>query len=201
MHEQNVLMHNKEPESYLPIFVYPNLKLREKVQPVTDFGPDLQQTIEKMKNTMYVYGGVGLAATQVGIPLDIFVLDVTEERNGFRVFINTTLYLEGDEIPGMEGCLSFPGVLTRVLRSETVKGTTQDQNGNVVLFDADGIEAVAIQHEMDHLKGILLVDKVGKLSKRDILKTLNKTMKKIPGSSPTYKVNKSKKGGPKRKHK
>ena len=89
--QNNVLMNNTNPGAYFPIFIYPHVKLREKVQAVTDFGPDLQKIVDKMASTMYMASGVGLAAPQVGVSLNLFVMDVSEERNNLRVFINTEI--------------------------------------------------------------------------------------------------------------
>lgn len=192
-------MNNTNPGAYFPIFIYPHVKLREKVQAVTDFGPDLQKIVDKMAATMYVSGGVGLAAPQVGISLNLFVMDVSEERNNLQVFINTELLESIDITPGLEGCLSFPGVVERVDRANRIVGRTQDTQGNIIPFEASEIEAIAIQHELDHLNGVLIWDKVSKLKQKYIEKTINNVMSKIPGSTAISALTTKRRGGPKRK--
>jgi peptide deformylase len=185
--QQNVLVNSANPHEFYPIFVFPHVKLREKVNPVTDFGPEFQDVVDKMAATMYAAGGVGLAAPQVGLALHLFVIDTTEERNNLQVFANLKLTELTELIPGLEGCLSFPGVLEKVERAETVKGIANNRNGHHVTFEATEIDAVAIQHELDHLNGILIWDKVSKFKQRYMQKAMNNTMKKIPGGDTPQK--------------
>lgn len=178
---QEVLVHRENPHEHLPIFIYPNSKLREKAQPVTDFGEEFQAIIGKMANTMYAAGGIGLAATQVGLALDLFILDLSPGNDHLEVFVNTVIDEAGGKVTNGEGCLSFPGVLEDVERAAHILGSCQDRHGNKIAFDYSGLEAVAVQHEMDHLKGVLLFDKVSRLKQRYIKKTVGKFVRQLPG--------------------
>lgn len=180
MNENNVLVNKERPNDYYPLFIYPHAKLREPVKDIIDFGPELNAIIDKMQATMYMSNGVGLAANQVGIPINLFIIDISEDRNNLKVFINTKISYESDPTHGLEGCLSFPGVLEDVVRFNTIKGTTQDKNGNLIEFETSELEAIAIQHELDHLHGVLLWDKVSRLKQRFIQKTIKNTLGKIP---------------------
>lgn len=161
----------------LEILEYPDPRLRTKAQPVSDFGPELQQQIDNMLETMYAAPGIGLAATQVNIHKQLFVIDVSEEKSSPQVFINPEII----ELRGVEemeeGCLSFPGVYAKVQRADALTIKAWDRSGNEFQLDADGLLAVCIQHELDHTKGKLFIDHISALKRERIHKKLEKEQK------------------------
>jgi peptide deformylase len=151
------------------ILHYPDKRLRIPAQPVTDFGPDLQKLVDDMAETMYAAPGVGLAAPQIGVSLRLFVIDVAtgeDQPSDFRVFCNPQIVEKHGEIVWEEGCLSFPGIHEDIDRAERVKVRAQDRTGASFELEAEGLLAVAVQHESDHLEGKLMVDHLGMLKKR-----------------------------------
>ncbi len=152
-----------------PILHYPDKRLRIPGKPVTDFGPEFQQLVEDMAETMYAAPGVGLAAPQIGVSLRLFVIDVAtgdDEPSDLRVFTNPELLeLEGSVLFD-EGCLSFPGAREEIERAERVRVRALDRHGEAFELEADGLLAIAIQHENDHLDGKLMIDKLGVLRRR-----------------------------------
>lgn len=161
----------------LNILHFPDPKLRTIAKPVTDFGRELKQLIADMFETMYEAPGIGLAATQVDRHIRLLVMDVSEDRNKPQCLINPEiLELDGEE-ESEEGCLSVPGFYEMVKRAENIRVRTQDEMGVPSEFDAEGMEAVCIQHEMDHLEGKLFVDYISSL-KRDRIRTKLIKMKK-----------------------
>jgi len=151
------------------ILHYPDKRLRIPGEPVTDFGPELQALVDDMAETMYAAPGVGLAATQLGIAKQVFLIDIAtgdDEPSDLRVFINPEILEASGEVCWEEGCLSFPGVHEEIDRAERVKVRARDRDGKVFELEADGLLAVAIQHENDHLEGKLMVDHLGMLKKR-----------------------------------
>jgi peptide deformylase len=151
------------------ILHYPDKRLRIPGEPVRDFGAALQTLVDDMAETMYAAPGVGLAATQLGIPLRLFLIDVAtgdDEPSDLRVFVNPEFVERQGEMTWEEGCLSFPGVHEEIDRSERVKVRALDRDGQPFELEADGLLAVAIQHEHDHLDGKLMVDHLGLLRKR-----------------------------------
>ncbi len=152
----------------LPILVYPNERLRVPGEPVEDFGPDFQRFVDDLVETMYLADGVGLAAPQVGSSLRVFVIDPSagQEPDALRVYVNPKLLnLEG-EVVYEEGCLSFPGVRENVVRAERVEIEALDRHGDPFRMEADGLLAIAMQHENDHLNGKLLIDHLGPIRRR-----------------------------------
>jgi peptide deformylase len=129
---------------------------------------ELRRLIDDMAETMYAAPGVGLAATQVGEPWQIFVVDcaVDGEPSDLRVFVNPELISTEGTTTFEEGCLSFPGAREEVERAEKVRVRAQDREGRQFELVADGLLAIAIQHEYDHLQGVLMIDKLGPLKKR-----------------------------------
>ena len=150
------------------ILHYPDKRLREKGAPVTDFGPALQVLIDDMAETMYAAPGVGLAATQIGEALQLFVVDIAseDEPSDLRVFVNPSIVEAVGETTFDEGCLSFPGVTEEIERAETVRVRAQDRTGAWFEVAAEGLLAIALQHEYDHLQGVLMIDHMGPLKKR-----------------------------------
>jgi len=158
----------------LEILSFPDSRLRIKAKPVERFDPALLKLISDMKETMYAENGIGLAATQVNVHKQLLVLDVSEERNQFRVYINPGLvHPEGSEICE-EGCLSVPGVYAEVSRARTVSVKAQNPDGTWFEETLDGLHAVCLQHEMDHLKGILFIDYLSPLKRQMVRKKLEK---------------------------
>ncbi|GAB5542563.1 MAG: peptide deformylase [Sandaracinaceae bacterium] len=159
------------------ILHYPDKRLREPGQPVTEFGPELEKLVEDMAETMYAAPGVGLAATQIGEPVRLFIIDIAtgdDEPSDLRVFVNPEI-LEKDGVQQWEeGCLSFPGVHEEIERAERVKVRAQDEKGESFELEADGLLAVAIQHENDHLDGKLMIDRLGLIKKRLVHRSMLK---------------------------
>ena len=150
------------------ILHYPDPRLKipgKKVQAVTD---EVKKLVDDMAETMYAAPGVGLAATQIGVALQLFVIDVAEQDapSDLRVFINPEILERHDEIVWNEGCLSFPGVTEEIERAARVRVRAQDRDGKFFELEAEGLLAVAIQHEYDHLQGVLMIDHLGPLKKR-----------------------------------
>jgi len=167
----------------LKILEYPDPRLRTKAVPISSFGEGLQNQIDDMFETMYAAPGIGLAATQVDYHHQLFVLDVSENKENPLVFINPEI-LELHGVEEMEeGCLSFPGVYARVERADSLTIKALDRQGKEFTMDADGLLAVCIQHELDHLKGKLFVDYLSALKRQRIKKKLEKEHKAKSTSS------------------
>jgi peptide deformylase len=158
------------------ILHYPDKRLRESGKRVEKITPEVQRLVDDMAETMYAAPGVGLAATQIGEAVQIFVIDIAEQDqpSDLRVFINPEILERVDEITWSEGCLSFPGVTEEIDRAAHVRVRAQDREGTWFELEADGLLAVAIQHENDHLQGVLMIDKLGPLKRR----ILDRKMKK-----------------------
>jgi len=150
------------------ILEYPDPRLREVAEPVLTVTPEIQTLVDDMAETMYAAPGCGLAATQLGIALRIFVVDCADEDepSDLRVFINPEILEKDGQVVWNEGCLSFPGVREEIKRAERVKVRALDRAGTSFELEADGLLAVAIQHETDHLNGVLMIDKLNALKKR-----------------------------------
>jgi peptide deformylase len=161
----------------LNILHYPDPRLRTKAKAITEFDSKLKTLISDMFETMYEAPGIGLAATQVNVHKRLLVMDVSEEKNEPKVLINPEiLNSEGDEEMD-EGCLSVPGYYETVRRAEKISVRAQDANGEFFELTADGLEAVCIQHEIDHLEGKLFVDYISALKRDRIRKKLEKQKK------------------------
>lgn len=143
----------------LPILQYPHPTLAANAEPVTEFNDELKELATNMAETMYAAPGVGLAANQVGVLKRIIVIDVSEESNELRVFVNPQVIAHSDELEEFEeGCLSLKGLYEKVKRPERVTVRAQDLDGNPFELEADGLLAVCVQHEIDHLNGIVFID-------------------------------------------
>lgn len=151
----------------LEIKKYPDNILRKKTSPVTTFDAALQRLIDDMIETMYAAPGVGLAANQVGVSRQVAVIDVSgqDEHSSLIVLINPEIIHFEDEASIEEGCLSIPGYTTVVKRAERVIVRCCDREGKEIEIEGDGILARALQHEIDHLNGILLIDRIGRIKK------------------------------------
>jgi peptide deformylase len=149
----------------LKVLLYPNPFLRTKAKPVTKIDATVRQYIDDMLETMYADKGVGLAATQVGIPLRIFTMDTSGEYNQPKVLINPEITQREGEKTVSEACLSFPGITIEVARAEKVWVKALNADGQVYEFAAEGVEAQCVQHELDHLDGIIFTDHLSKLKR------------------------------------
>jgi len=161
----------------LNILFFPDPRLRTVAKPVVDFDENLRQLVGDMFETMYEAPGIGLAATQVDHHIRMLVMDVSDGRNNPRCLINPRIIAaDGDEEMD-EGCLSVPGYYEKVRRAEHIRVSAQDENGVSSEFEAEGLEAVCIQHEMDHLEGKLFVDYLSALKRNRIRSKLVKAQK------------------------
>jgi len=159
----------------LNILHFPDPRLRKVANPVTNFNDDLQQLIEDMLETMYAAPGIGLAATQVNVQKRVLVIDISEDKNDPQVFVNPQINNAGDETEEMEeGCLSVPGFFESVTRPNQVEVNAHDAEGNLFTLNAEGLLAVCIQHEIDHLDGKLFVDYLSSIKRQRIRHKLEK---------------------------
>ncbi len=159
----------------LPIVQYPNVALSSRAEPVTEFNEELQQLAADMTETMYAAPGVGLAANQVGVLKRIVVIDVSEDKSGLKVLVNPSIVEHSDTLKDYEeGCLSLKGLYEHVKRPDHVRVRAQDLDGNPVEFEAEGILAVCVQHEIDHLDGVVFIDHLSRLKKDRACQKLRK---------------------------
>lgn len=174
---------NDQPMERLTIYTFPSPILKRKVQPVVNIDGKLQQIIEAMAQTMYQAKGLGLAAPQVGIDARFFIYDVREKDapNQLSVLINPRIVeAEGEIISSNEGCLSVPDYRSDVKRFERILVEGVDRNGTPLRFELEGLPAIVMQHEIDHLEGILFIDRISAL-KRNLYK--NRILKKLKRES------------------
>jgi peptide deformylase len=171
-----------------PIFETPDPVLRQISKPVETFDADLKRLVADMFETMYAAPGIGLAAVQVGVPIRLLVIDLQEPADADdpespvvrqpRVFINPEILWHSDEeVPYTEGCLSVPEQYAEVMRPDRIRAKWQDADGKSHEEDIDGLLAVCLQHEMDHLEGILFIDHLSRLKRDMVLKKLAKWRK------------------------
>lgn len=157
--------------SELPIVKVPNQILRQKARPVTQFGPDLQKLVDDMFETLHVADGVGLAAPQIGLPLQLAVIETLPERDDegneiegsrekFVIANPEIVWTSRDVVDGIEGCLSIPGYLGEVARYESIRVRAQDRFGRKIRLRLNDWTARIFQHEIDHLNGILYIDRL-----------------------------------------
>jgi len=158
----------------LDILHFPDPRLRTRAEPVADVTDAVRQLVDDMFETMYAAPGIGLAATQVNVHQRVVVIDLSQDQDQPMVFINPEI-LEKTGVEEMdEGCLSVPGFYERVQRADRVKVRALDRQGQRFELDADGLLAVCIQHEIDHLDGKLFVDYLSQLKRHRIRKKLEK---------------------------
>jgi len=158
----------------LNILEYPDPRLRKVASTVAAVTPDIQKLVRDMAETMYAAPGVGLAATQVDVHKRVIVIDVSEARDDLRVFINPEIVGAEGEAEREEGCLSVPGYYDKVTRAARIAVRAQDAGGNVFELEADGLLAVCVQHEMDHLLGKVFVDHLSPLKRARLSARLRK---------------------------
>jgi peptide deformylase len=153
----------------LSILRYPDVRLQKVASPVADVDDRVRRLVADLAQTMYEANGIGLAATQVDVHRQVIVIDVSETRDDLRVFINPRiLELKGDKVKAEEGCLSVPDIYDVVERFTMVRVEALDQQGKRFELEAQGMLAVCIQHEMDHLRGRVFVDYLSQLKQTRI---------------------------------
>lgn len=166
--------------SLLTIIRYPDARLHKVAKPVTSFDQRLKQLVANMAETMYEAPGIGLAATQVDVHEQIVVIDVSDTQSDLRVFINPQILWASEERQLYEeGCLSVPGIYDGVERPARVKARALDVDGKPFEIEADGVLAVCIQHEMDHLKGKVFVEYLSPLKRNRIKSRLVKEEREL----------------------
>lgn len=159
----------------LPILQYPDPRLFKKARPVEAVDDRIRELVRNMAATMYAAPGVGLAATQVDVHERVVVIDVSEDHNDLLVLINPEITWRSDEREVCEeGCLSVPGVYDKVERAERVRVKALDEQGKPYEFEADGLLAVCVQHELDHLEGKVFVEYLSALKQGRIKTKLRK---------------------------
>ncbi len=156
----------------LEIKEYGEPVLREKALPVKEVNPEILNLIKDMAETMYTDSGVGLAAPQVGVSKRIIIIDGEEE--GLIVLINPMIVRSEGEVVAEEGCLSVPGIYSKVKRSSKVTVKALNENGDSIEITKEGLTARALQHEIDHLDGILFIDRIGRMERQILLNKLKK---------------------------
>ncbi|HTI45472.1 MAG TPA: peptide deformylase, partial [Casimicrobiaceae bacterium] len=161
----------------LNILEYPDPRLKKVASPVSAFTPEIEKLVRDMAETMYAAPGVGLAATQVDVHRRIIVIDISDTKDDLRVFINPELTAAEGEAECEEGCLSVPGYYDKVTRAERITVRAFDERGQPFTLDAEGLLAVCIQHEMDHLEGKVFVEKLSPLKRARLLAKLRKKQK------------------------
>jgi len=149
----------------LPILEYPDPRLKKVATPVGAVTPDIRRLVRDLADTMYAAPGVGLAATQVNVHKRVLVIDISDHKDDLRVFINPELLAADGEAECEEGCLSVPGYYDKVTRAARIRVRAQDEHGETFELDAEGLLAVCIQHEMDHLEGKVFVEYLSPLKR------------------------------------
>jgi peptide deformylase len=162
----------------LNILRYPDVRLHKVAAPVTVFDEALKKLVADMAETMYAAPGIGLAATQVDVHKQVIVVDVSERRDSLVVLVNPEIVEAVGVSDIEEGCLSLPSIYELVERAERVKVRAYDQNGNAFTLEAQGLLAVCIQHEMDHLKGKVFIEYLSQLKQQRIRAKLAKQLRK-----------------------
>ena len=172
----------------LTVLEYPDPRLRRKAEPVAAVDHEIRQLVADMLETMYAAPGIGLAATQVDVHRRVMVVDVSADASDPKVFINPEILdAEGTEVM-QEGCLSVPGFYEDVERAERIRVRAMGTDGEIVELEQDGLLAVCIQHEIDHLDGKLFVDYLSALKRSRIRKRLEKSRRELRAQRPTAPV-------------
>lgn len=158
----------------LPILHYPDPRLHKVAAPVVRVDDKIRKLIKDMADTMYAAPGIGLAATQVDVHQRVIVIDISETRDQLQVLINPEIISAEGEEECEEGCLSVPGIYEKVTRAAKITVSALDGDGRSRTIEADGLLAVCIQHEMDHLVGRVFVEKLSQLKQKRIAAKLHK---------------------------
>jgi peptide deformylase len=158
----------------LPILLYPDPRLHKVAAPVVEVTDEIRKLIKDMGETMYAAPGVGLAATQVDVHLRIIVIDLSPAHDQLRAFINPVIVEKSGVSDSEEGCLSVPGIYEKIPRAQDIRVRALNPDGQPFEYSAQGLEAVCIQHEMDHLDGKVFVEKLSRLKRQRILAKIKK---------------------------
>jgi peptide deformylase len=158
----------------LPILHYPDPRLHKIASPVTSVDDRIRKLIKDMAETMYAAPGIGLAATQVDIHERVLIIDISETRDALHAFVNPEILEKSGDAETEEGCLSVPGVYDKVRRAERVKVRALDRQGEPFELEAEGLLAVCIQHEIDHLDGKVFVEYLSRLKQHRIAAKMKK---------------------------
>lgn len=172
-------MFKTEAKMILEIKTFPDEVLRKKSIPVETIDNNIKELLDNMAETMYNAPGIGLAAPQVGVNKRVIVIDITgpEEKSGLMKIVNPEILEMDGEVVGEEGCLSVPEEYAEVKRAEKIKVKFLDENSVEHIIEADGLLARAFQHEIDHLDGVLFIDKISPLKREFIKKRVRKKLK------------------------
>jgi len=164
----------------MDIYTYPDPVLKEIAEPVEDIDSEIKDIIDSMENLMYNNAGIGLAANQVGIPKRIIVFDINykEKAKDLTVLINPTIVSGEDKIIYEEGCLSVPDFQGKINRKKYIKVQGLNRDGDLIDIDAEDLTAICIQHEIDHLNGVLILDHVSSLKRNIYRKKIEKLVKR-----------------------
>jgi len=160
--------------AFLQILKYPDPRLYTVAETVRQVDHNTRSLIDDMAETMYAAPGIGLAATQVNVHKQLIVMDLSETKDQLLVLINPEIIESSGQIECEEGCLSVPGIYDKVSRAEKIRVKALDRDGKPFEFDAEGLLAVCVQHEMDHLKGKVFVEYLSPLKQQRIVKKLRK---------------------------
>jgi peptide deformylase len=169
----------------LPILEYPDPRLRIRAEPVTEVDAGIRNLVADLLETMYAAPGIGLAATQVDVHKRVLVVDVSDDRNDPYCLINPEILSREGSQSSDEGCLSVPDFYEPVERAGMIRVRALDRTGKTIEFDAEGLLAVCIQHEMDHLDGKLFVDYLSEMKRQRIRKKLLKKSKRAQDTAGT----------------
>jgi peptide deformylase len=162
----------------LPILEYPDPRLRLRAEPVTKVDDRIRRLIDDMLETMYEAPGIGLAATQVDVHERVIVIDISERNDDPVCLVNPEILEKEGSISSEEGCLSVPEFFEFVDRAEKIRVTARNRDGKSIELEAQGVLAVCIQHEMDHLEGKLFVDYLSSLKRERVKKRFTKRAKR-----------------------
>ena len=169
----------------LDILHYPDARLHTVAKPVAEVDARIRKLVDDMAETMYAAPGIGLAATQVNVHERVVVIDISETHDALQVFINPEIVAQSGQEESEEGCLSVPGIFDRVRRAERVAVRALGRDGKPFQLEADGLLAVCIQHEMDHLMGKVFVDYLSNLKRNRIkAKLLKQAREHRPDAAP-----------------
>jgi peptide deformylase len=163
----------------LPILQYPDPRLYTIATPVTAVNDEIKSLTKNMADTMYAAPGVGLAATQVNDHRRVIVIDISEAHDQLQVFINPEILISSGTATCEEGCLSVPGIFEKVARAQSITVRALDARGASFTLEAEGLLAVCIQHEIDHLEGKVFVDYLSRLKQQRILAKLKKQQRQV----------------------
>src|SRR5688572_27342703 len=165
--------------AWLPILQYPHPRLYNVAEPVTRVDDEIRQLIRNMADTMYAAPGVGLAATQVDVHKRVIIIDISDAHDKLQVFVNPQIVSRSGTADHEEGCLSVPGIFEKVSRAQLITVEALGADGEKFELTADGLLAVCIQHEIDHLDGKVFVEYLSRLKQQRILARLKKQQRRV----------------------